>query len=139
MNRLHAIATSVLLFVLPGAARTEDPKPLLPAEAVWSMRYDDKLDGEVTGKPADAVRWMFTVRNDRIAGSLAGLKAGDPSDHRIAGEVVAGKPAIVMLRQDGPRGLVCYYTGKRVDEGKIVGTWFDNRGKSGDFEMVIEK
>jgi hypothetical protein len=103
------------------------------------MRYDDKLDGEVTGKSADAVRWALTVRNDRISGSLAGLKAGDPSDHRIAGEIVAGKPAIIMLRQDGPRGLVCYYTGKRVEEGKVVGTWFDNRGKSGDFEMGIEK
>jgi hypothetical protein len=138
MNRPNLNAIGVILLVLPSAARTENPKPILPTEAVWSMRYDDKLDGEVTGKPADAVRWSFTVRNDRIAGSLAGLKPGDPSDHRIAGEVVAGKPPIVMLRQDGPRGLVCYYTGKLV-EGKVVGTWFDNRGKSGDFEMVIVK
>lgn len=127
-----------LVFMAPAFA-DDAPKPLLPAEAVWAMRYDAKLDGEVTGKPGDAVRWQFTVRNDRVAGNLADHKPGDPADHRIAGEVVPGSPPIIMLRQDGPKGLVCYYTGKRVEEGRVVGTWFDNRGKSGDFEMVIEK
>ncbi len=110
----------------------------LPAEAVWVMRYDSELDGKVTGKPADAVRWAFAVRNDRVSGGLAGSKEGDPADHRISGEVAAGKPPIVSLRQDGPGGLVCYYTGRRVEAARVVGTWFDNRGKSGDFEMVVE-
>jgi len=103
------------------------------------MRYDSKLDGEVTGKPADAVRWALTVRNDRISGSLADMKPGDPKDHRVAGEIVAGKPPIMLLRQDGPNGLVCYYTGRRVEAEKVVGTWFDNRGSAGDFEMTMEK
>lgn len=117
----------------------EPPRPLLQAEAVWVMRYDAKLDGQVTGKAEDGVRWALAVRNDRISGSLADHKPGDSTDYRIAGEVVSGKPPIVMLRQDGPKGLVCYYTGQRVEEGRVVGTWFDNRGKAGDFEMVIEK
>lgn len=137
MNR-WLIRIAALILVAPAQA-DDASKPLLPAEAVWAMRYDARLDGEVTGKPADAVRWAFTVRNDRVAGGLAGLRAGDPTDHRIAGEVVPGTPPIVMLRQDGPKGLVCYYTGKRVEEGRVVGTWFDNRGKAGDFEMVVEK
>jgi hypothetical protein len=52
---------------------------------------------------------------------------------------VEGKPSIVFLRQDGPKGLVCFYTGKLSEDGKITGTWFDNRGSSGDFEMAVEK
>jgi hypothetical protein len=136
MSRLFYFIVPALV-ALP--ARAEDaPKALLPAEAVWAMRYDARLDGEVTGKSADAVRWAFAVRNDRVSGGLAGLKPGDPTDHRIAGEVVPGGPPIVLLRQDGPKGLVCFYTGKRVEEGRVVGTWFDNRGKAGDFEMVVE-
>ncbi len=131
--RLFAVAVAA-----PSWCHADAPKPLLPAAGIWVMHYDAKLDGEVTGKPADAVRWAFIVRNERISGSLAGLKAGDPSDHRIAGEIATGKPPIIMLRQDGPGGLVCYYTGKHIEEGKIIGTWFDNRGKSGDFEMTIE-
>jgi hypothetical protein len=129
----------VALAAVTPAAAEDTPKPLLPAEAVWVMRYDAKLDGEVTGLPADAVRWAFTVRNDRVSGGLADLKPADPTDHRIAGEVVPGGPPIVLLRQDGPKGLVCYYTGRRVGADRVVGTWFDNRGKAGDFEMVVEK
>jgi hypothetical protein len=130
---------AILLIRLETAVPQDDAKALMPHDAVWSMRYDSKLDGEVTGKPADAVRWALTVRNDRISGSLAGLKPGDPADHRVAGEIVAGKPPILLLRQDGPNGLVCYYTGRRVEEGKVIGTWFDNRGAAGDFEMTVEK
>jgi hypothetical protein len=121
------------------SVRADDPAPLLPAEAVWVMHYDDKLDGEVKAKPGSEVRWKLSARNDRVSGSLAGLKESDPTDHRLAGEVVAGKPPVVALRQDGPKGLVCYYTGKRVAPDRIVGTWYDNRGASGDFEFTLEK
>jgi hypothetical protein len=102
------------------------------------MRYDSKLDGENTGKLADAVHWSLSVRNDRISGGLDGMKAGDAKDHRISGEVVPGKPSIVLLRQDGPGGLVCYYTGS-LEVGRLTGTWFDNRGGRGDFEVLLDK
>ena len=140
MTRRSVLAVVAILIVrIPSAISHDEPSAPLLREAVWSMRYDSKLDGEVTGKPADAVRWALTVRNDRISGSLAGMKPGDPADHRVAGEIVAGKPPIMLLRQDGPNGLVCYYTGRRVEESKVIGTWFDNRGSAGDFEMVLER
>lgn len=136
-------ATLALLTVASlsaGSRSADEPaKPLLPAEAVWVMQYDDKLDGEVHPKPGGEVRWKLSVRNDRIAGSLAGTKDADPANHHLAGEIATGSPPIVSLRQDGPRGLVCYYTGKRVAADRIVGTWYDNRGGSGDFEFNIEK
>jgi hypothetical protein len=113
--------------------------PLLPAEGVWVLRYDDKVDGELKAKPSSEVRWRLSVRNDRVAGSLDGIKPGDPSDHRMSGEVAAGKPPVVSLRQDGPKGLVCFYAGKLVAPDRVVGTWYDNRGGSGDFEMTDAK
>jgi hypothetical protein len=113
--------------------------PLLPAEAVWVMQYDDKVDGEVKAKPGSEVKWKLSVRNDRISGSLAGMKESDPNDHRVSGEIAPGMPPIASLRQDGPKGLVCYYTGKRVAADRIVGTWYDNRGSAGDFEFTVEK
>ena len=140
MTRCSSLAViAIVLIQINTATSHDEPSVLLLREAVWSMRYDSKLDGEVTGNPADAVRWALTVRNDRISGSLADMKPGDPKDHRVAGEIVTGKPPILLLRQDGPNGLVCYYTGRRVEEGKVIGTWFDNRGSAGDFEMTIEK
>ena len=85
------------------------------------------------------MKWKFSVRNDRITGSLADKKDADPTNHHLAGEIVAGKPPIITLRQDGPKGLVCYYTGKRAAADRIVGTWYDNRGAAGDFEFIVEK
>jgi hypothetical protein len=114
-------------------------EPTPPADAVWVMKYDDKLDGEVKAKPGGEVRWRVAARNDRLAGSLADLKEGDPKDHKLAGELAAGKTPIVHLRQDGPGGLTCYYTGKLLANDRIAGTWYDNRGSSGDFEMTVEK
>jgi hypothetical protein len=123
----------------PGAGAEDPPAPLIPTESVWVMRYDDKLDGEVKATPGGGVRWKLSARNDRLSGSLAGRRDADPTDHRLSGEVVAGQPPIVALRQDGPLGLVAYYTGKRVAVDRIVGTWYDNRGGSGDFEFTVEK
>jgi hypothetical protein len=130
----------LLLLAPQHIARTADetPQPLLPAEAVWVMNYDDKIDGELHAKAGNEVRWKLSVRNDRITGNLADKKDNDPTNHRLAGEIAAGKPPILTLRQDGPKGLVCYYTGKRVAADRIVGTWYDNRGGSGDFEFTVE-
>jgi hypothetical protein len=135
---LFAVVFALGILSQPSLA-VDPPAALLPGDAIWVMHYDDEVDGEVKPKPGAEVKWKLTVRNDRIAGSLAGLKESDPTDHRIAGEVVAGSPPIVSLRQDGPKGLVCYYTGKRVAAERIVGTWYDNRGSAGDFEFVVEK
>src|SRR6266851_3328391 len=91
-------------FHLYSAATLDAPKPILVQDAAWKMRYDSKLDGELSAKGDGEVRWKFAVRNNRISGSLADLKDGDPADHRLAGEIVEGEPPIVFLRQDGPKG-----------------------------------
>jgi hypothetical protein len=127
-----------LLLAPSVAVADEPPAPTLPAEAVWVLRYDGKVDGELKPKPGSEVRWRVSSRNGRVSGSLAGKKEGDPSDHKLSGEVAEGKPPVVSLRQDGPKGLVCYYAGT-LSAGKVVGTWYDNRGGSGDFEMAAEK
>src|SRR5262249_44079444 len=124
----------LMLFFAATVSRPDDPpKPTLPTDAVWTMKYDDKLDGDVKPKPGGEVRWRIAVRNDRIAGNLADSKESDPKDHKLAGEVAPGKSPLIHLRQDGPNGLICYYTGKLVGNDRIVGTWFDNRGGLGDF------
>ena len=141
MKPLGMGGTGFLTFALFSAvvSAQEPVPPLLPGHAVWVMKYDTKLDGTVQTKPGSEVRWELTVRNDRISGRLAGLKKGEVSGHQLSGEIAAGKPSIITLRQDGPRGLVCYYTGQRLANDRIIGTWYDNRGSSGDFEWLVEK
>ena len=142
MKRICDLIFAPSLITILACTTTQADEPIRPAlspDAVWVMKYDDKLDGEVKAKPGGEVRWRVAVRNGKVAGSLADAKANDPKDHRLAGEVSPGKPSIVSFRQDGPGGLVCVYAGRVVAADRIVGTWFDNRGGSGDFEVEAEK
>ena len=131
------VAAALPIFAV-GVLAQDAPKPLLVAEQTWVMHYDMKLDGKLDAASHGKVRWQIVVRNNRVSGMLADAKERGPNDHRLAGEIVAGKPPILFMRQDGPKGLVCFYSGKRVAEDKVAGTWFDNRGNSGDFELTIE-
>jgi hypothetical protein len=111
----HSLATITFMVVLiqsRPASAAEGTEPLL-TEGVWVMKYDDKLDAKVESKPDSDVRWKLTVSKDKVSGSLANARG-----HSLAGEVVQGKPPIIFLRQEGPRGLVCYYSGKLVEKGK---------------------
>jgi hypothetical protein len=135
MATLKSLCIVVLLFA-GNAGFGDEPPGLLPPDANWIMHYDSKLDGKLDGH--GEVRWKIAVRNNRMSGRLADAKEHEPSGHHLAGEIAAGRPPIVFLRQDGPKGLVCYYSGRRSAENQIAGTWFDNRGNSGDFELTIE-
>ena len=110
--------------------------PLGNSHAVRVMRYDSKLDGQLKPK-SGVVKWRMSIRNNRVTGELATLPVGSSKQHQLSGEVASGKSPIVTLRQDGPNNLTCYYTGRLVSEGKIVGTWYDNRGGEGDFELSV--
>jgi hypothetical protein len=137
-NMTTLLSVAVLIQFSSAGAADEPMKHNLPAQSVGLMRYDDRLDGELKPKAGSDVRWRISVRNDRISGSLAELKDGDEKNHRLSGEIVLGKPCIVSIRQDGPNGLTCFYTGKIMPNG-IYGVWIDNRGGSGDFVLVLEK
>src|SRR4051812_22166819 len=82
----------------------------LPAEGVWKIRWDGKIDG-VLRNPEGPLQIKLSVRNNRITGSLTG------DDTRWSGEVSGGKVVIVTLTQQGKKGYVSYYSGKLIKEG----------------------
>ncbi len=65
----------------------------------------------------------------------------------ISGEVISGEPAVVTIRQDRADdvlgagslvrsgGMTVTYLGKVVADGKVIGTFLDNRGGSGDWSL----
>jgi len=113
-------------------------KRLLP-DGIWRIRYDRKLDGKLSDDEPIAGRWQFTVINNQITGISA--KPEERKLNRSSGEIVPGKPPIVFWRMDslGVKGYVWFSCGRLVEEGKIVGTWYDTNGASGDFEFVFER
>jgi hypothetical protein len=126
------------LMTVVSAQEKSDAKSFLGADGEWKERYDVVLDGEVKGETKE-FRWKLSVRNLRITGIPAEFKEGDAgTDHRLSGEVVDGEVAVVSLRQDGPKGYVRFLNGKCSEKGRIVGTWYDTSGRSGDFEFVAQ-
>jgi hypothetical protein len=113
-----------------------EPLPALPVEAVWRVRYDVVLDGEIRGD-AGLLNLRLTIHNKRVHGVPAATHKDDLwADHRVSGELTDGSVQVLFLRQDGPKNYTGYYTARRVNEGRFLGTWIDNQGSSGDFDMV---
>lgn len=145
--RLICVAILGLTFlVLPGVLSSrpvlaqEPAKPLLPPGSTWKMRFDAQLDG-VLKDPLETPEGSMTVRNNRIVATAIRFDIKDIMTGEIVPGVDGGHP-IVMFRQDGdknPKGFVVFYTGRLVEEGKIVGTWVNNGKSAGDFELVMVK
>ncbi len=131
--------SSPLLLQSTGAQEPKDTG-LLPGNAVWVRRLDTKLDGKLQGEIA-AEEWRVIVKNDKLSGHpLEGKK----SRAELSGEVVDGQgdsPPVVHWRQDNSniKGYTQVFSGHRVEVGRIVGTWYDTDGRSGDFELVLQK
>ncbi len=112
----------------------------LTSNAVWVFRHDTELSGGL-GAHGQAF-WRLAVRSNRILGGPDAPRETAYENHHISGEIsgggAAGDTPVVSLRQEGPNGYVSLHVGRANDDGRIVGTWFDNRGMSGDFELVPE-
>ena len=145
MKALLTIA--LLLFVCKlGPAETIEPTFTPPnieeltkdqTVQVWKLTHDLKLDGAL----ADAMPaqyWKVTAEKKRLT-ATALLPHEHLADHAMSGEWIDGKTFIVNLRQDSRKGYSSLMIGKQVEEGHVVGTWFDNQGRSGDFTFSIIK
>lgn len=75
--------------------------------------------------------WQVVARNNQLH-----VEGG--TSWVVNGELVDAACPLVTLRQDGAKGFVAIYAGKRTEDGKISGTWFNTKGESGDFELVRE-
>jgi hypothetical protein len=118
------------------ARKGAEAKPLLPDNVVWLIRYDYVLDGVLRGEVSES-RWRFEVHDNHITGTPISDKEGNPEEqHRITGEVVDGRVPLLSLRQAGLTGYVCFTSGRRVGAERFAGTWYDNAGWAGDFEMM---
>lgn len=138
---LVVLLGGVLAIVVPVyLSRTNaEVLPALPTEATWTVRFDTVLDGEIVAQDGKigGLTLRLAVHNNRVTG--VPLASAQYADHRITGELTPGAMDILFLRQDGPAHYVSYYTARRVGAGRFVGTWIDNRGGGGDFDLVQEQ
>ena len=65
----------------------------------------------------------------------------DRYDKTIWRPMLSALPDQRFLRQDNLniKGYVAFFSGKLVEKGRVVGTYYHSLGGSGDFEMVLQK
>ena len=136
----YCVTASVFLLQLALPLENASSQENLRDDAVWELRYDEKLDGRLHDVNENKPRWRVVVVNKQIFGALADGQAYT-AIHRITGEISKNgvkSPTVVSFQQvsQKPAGYKSWYSGF-YENGKIVGTWFDTRGKKGDFEFVI--
>jgi len=143
--KLTAVAVICVLAFLaldPFSVRAQPPEhSLLPRHAIWNYKCDRTVDGKL-GDDATGGPYHVTVINNHIT-----MRPTDPDWENkvvLTGEIVPGiegKPPAFFLRQDNHdiKGYVSFHNGQLVERGRIVGTWFNNRGESGDYELVFDK
>lgn len=121
MNRILTLAFTATL-LLPTLAHAGE----LDGEWVW--RLDSKLDGRLA--PSETHEVSLRLEGSKLIGT---------SGRNIySGEIVDGDTTLVVF-QEIRKGYVGVMTGvlASVDGNwRIVGTWYDTKGNTGDFEMV---
>ncbi|MBI4537009.1 MAG: hypothetical protein HY712_03505 [candidate division NC10 bacterium] len=141
INRSMAVMTSIiggLVIVFPvgcGDEHKGDVQRKAPPSlsGTWDASYDMTMDGILS---KEAVLPIDLVHQ---AGGLNGkANEGAPANEKSSlfeGGVTEGTPESIVLRQI-KGAYIATMVGKVESERKIVGTWTDNEGHSGDFEMT---
>jgi hypothetical protein len=139
---MRTISLALVLVAAAGNGRVASARDEAPVEeqvpsGVWKLEVRDRVDGELQGE-ARSVPLRFRVIRNRVSGHPAD---DEPDRARLTGEVVVGKATVVTWRQDNSNieGYSSFCTGRVVENGKIVGTWHDTEGQSGDFVLSFQK
>lgn len=107
-----------------------------PASAVWKCEFDRELDGTLNAD--QSLELLLESANRRLTGRQRTQRDAENADRSLfAGEIIAGSPPLVTLRQDDPSGYTAVYTGRLAEGGRIVGSYADNRGTSGDWSLTL--
>ena len=116
----------------------QEPTQLLPTHGIYKLEITPYVDGKPDLTKTSTHRFKISVINKRLSGT--NTAAGWERKGHMVGEVVAGKTAIIFIRQDGtePKGAVAHYSGKMAKQGIIEGTLYDTEGFSGAFTLSLE-
>src|SRR2546423_614741 len=139
MQSTRIVLLCCLLFAAGRPLRArEEPKTPQSADAgvVWELKYDRELNGRLDGDTRGGDLKLTAKKNVITAAPSGGdLTRGD----KWSGLFIVGRVTLIQLREDGLNGYARVLSGKQVNHGPFLGTWHDNDGGSGDFELTLKK
>jgi len=117
-----------------------------PVDAKWDLIRDFKIDGKLEETENNMLQ--LKTQGNRLVGHFLDKKAaGKVNESIFSGEVATREKPLLILRQDGKfhksfpghELYVAIYTGHLVAANHYRGTWHDNAGGSGEFELKVSK
>ena len=125
------------------AAPVQDKAPRLPEASKWDLTRDYKIDGKLEdNQNIQQTPLTLLVQGNQLSGHYLDRKAGGENNNStFSGEIVTREKSLLILRQEGKKDgtYVVIHTGHQIGENHYRGTWHDNSGQSGDFELKIAK
>lgn len=147
--RTTAVSLGILLFAVAaipsGASFRGQPAkvaaPRLPEDAKWLLHRDFKIDGKL--EDAQETRLHLKGKGNQLSGYYVDKKAlGVVNETAYTLEVVTREKPLLILRgehKDTESTYVIIHAGHLVGENHYRGTWHDNAGNAGDFELKVSK
>jgi hypothetical protein len=132
------VVTSILITPSPAQDRAEAPR--LPEDAKWDLMRDFTSDGKL--QDAQSTPVQLKGKGSQLSGHFVDKKAlGEDNDSTFTGEAVTREKSLILRQEhkvkDGT--YVAIHVGHLVGENHYRGTWYDNAGGSGDFELKVIK
>jgi hypothetical protein len=145
MKRTALVVVTGLIATLgvngPAWAQEQPVLPILPqAQLDWNLIRDFNIDGKI--EEAECTVLQLSAKGNELSGHFADKKALESDNGSIfSGEVVTREKSLLILKQSlsSNGGYVLIHTGLQVGANHYRGTWHDNGGKSGDFELKLKK
>lgn len=120
-------------------ARAEAPR--LPDDARWVLHRDFKIDGKLAD--AQETHLQLKAKGNQLSGHYVDRKAlGVANDTGYTAEIATREKPLIILRgefKEADSTYVIVHTGHLVGENHYRGTWHDNAGNCGDFELKVSK
>ncbi len=99
----------------------------------WVVLMDEAVDGLIASK-ASTCKLSLTHKGETFLGKYNDCMPGTTIDGVIYDEKLIS--AIQYTEKDGKNQNYCVYSGKIAPDGSIRGTYYTDKGESGDFQWI---
>ncbi len=99
----------------------------------WVVLMDEIVDGLISNK-ASSCKLSLTHKGETFLGKYNDCMPGTSIDGVIYDEKLIS--AIQYTEKDGKNQNYCVYSGKIAPDGSIRGTYYTDKGESGDFQWI---
>lgn len=116
--------------------RQPDLANVASRDGKYKIYWDDKVDGKTHSTEEKSCDIKIRVVGEEVFGEFVGPIAGQNRKASITGRLESGEDSVKLFTfRQREEGYTCSYQ-LVLGTGSFVGTWYDTKGRSGDFLLL---